>query len=67
MITEISSAGAARFGLMLEAARKGDLIQAAEMLLSISNTDLAGINARLAAYGIDPRNLIDTVMPGVRL
>lgn len=64
---EISPAAAARFGLMLDAARKGDLVQAAEMLLSISEADLAGINARLAAYGINPRNLIDTAMPGVRL
>lgn len=67
MNADIDPAAAARFGLMLEAARRGDLVRAAEMLLSIGEADLRGINARLAAHGINPRDLIDTVMPGVRV
>lgn len=64
MKTEISGAGAARFGLMLTAARNGDLVVAAEMLLSITETDLDGIKRRLAEFGIDPKDLVATVLPG---
>lgn len=64
-MTEISPAAAARFGLMLQAARRNDLPMAAEMLLSIPTADLEGIKARFAEFGLSPRDLMNTVIPGV--
>lgn len=64
MTTVITAAGAARFGLMLEAAKRGDLTQAAEMLVSISDHDIAAIKARLAEFGLDARDLVATLNPG---
>lgn len=63
MTAEISPAGAARFGLMLEAVKRGDLTQAAEMLVSISEHDIDAIKARLAEFGIDVRDIVATLNP----
>lgn len=63
MSPEISGHGAARFGLMLEAVKRGDIAQAAEMLVSISHDDLDAIKARLAEFGIDVRDIVNTLSP----
>ncbi len=63
MNAAITAAGAARFGLMLEATKRGDLSQAAEMLVSISDHDIAAIRVRLAEFGIDARDLVATLNP----
>lgn len=62
-VEEISAAGAARFGLMLEAVRRGDLAQAAEMLLSLSSSDVRAIKARLAEFGLNAQDLVATLTP----
>lgn len=55
---EISLAAAARFGLLLGAARRGERALAAELLLSIPEGDLVAIEVRLARFGIDPATLL---------
>lgn len=64
-MTEISKASAARFALMLDARRKNDVPTVIEMLLSIPADDMDGIRERLAAFGIEPENLMNTLIPGV--
>jgi hypothetical protein len=64
MIPDIAPESAARFGLLLEAAQRGNRALAAEMLMSIPGADLTAIEVRLRLYGIDPRSLLsgkDTV------
>lgn len=63
MNATITAAGAARFGLLLEAAKRGDLAQAAEMLVSISDHDIDAIKVRLAEFGLDARDLVATLNP----
>lgn len=63
MTAEITTAGAARFGLMLGAVRDNDLALAAEMLLSIPADDIDGIKARLAEFGLEARDLVRTLNP----
>lgn len=57
-LPDISSQGAARFGMLLDAAERGNRALAAEMLMSICADDLAAIDARLRWYGIDPKSLL---------
>lgn len=64
-MTEISKASAARFALMLDARRKNDVPTVIEMLLSIPADDMDGIRERLAAFGIEPQHLMNTLIPGV--
>lgn len=63
MPTDISPAGAARFGLMLEAIKRGDLAQAAEMLVSLSSRDIDAIKARLAEFGLNAHDLVSMLSP----
>ena len=64
MSATITAAGAARFGLMLEAVKRGDLAQAAEMLISIPEHDIITIKERLGEFGIDVHGLVATLSPG---
>jgi len=61
--SQISAAGAARFGLLLEAVKRGDLAQVAEMLVSISHNDIEAIKARLAEFGLNAHDLVATLSP----
>lgn len=63
MPVDITAVGAARFGLMLEAVKRADLAQAAEMLVSISSTDIEAIKARLAEFGLNTHDLVATLSP----
>lgn len=58
MIPDVDGAAAARFGLLLAAARRGDRLLAAEMLLSIPAADLEAIQARLRFFGVDISSLL---------
>lgn len=62
-LPEISSHGAARFGLLLDAAERGNRALVAEMLMSIPADDLAAIDVRLRWYGIDPKSLLTGTEP----
>lgn len=55
---DVSTEGAARFGLLLDAVKRGNTALAAEMLVSIPAADLIAIEARLGRYGIDLRTLL---------
>lgn len=57
VLPEIDGCAATRFGLLLNAVKNRDIAMAADMLTSIPATDLAAIQVRLAAFGIDLRDL----------
>lgn len=63
LIPEVDAEAAARFGLMLEAARRGNTALVAEMLMSIPANDLAAIDERLALFNLDLRSLLKGPRP----
>ncbi len=65
---DIAGESATRFGILLEAARRGNRVLAAEMLLSIPTADLEAIEDRLERFGIDLGSLTAGAqrMTGVR-
>ena len=60
VLPEIDGCAATRFGLLLNAVKNRDVAMAADMLTSIPATDLAAIQVRLEAFGIDLRDLLHT-------
>lgn len=57
-LAEIDGAAATRFGILLDAAERGNRALVADMLVSIPVSDLLAIEQRLAAFDIDLSDLV---------